>query len=91
METLKHQGRLPGWTKSDRGYIWFDLAALLDLQQEIRWETYPATRTLLVHKTGSPFGYHYVVRRNSRDSAWTLQRAWRTDAGGKFVEEYAIP
>jgi hypothetical protein len=91
LETLKHQGRLPGWNQSDRGYIWFDLAAMLDLQQEIRQETYPATRTLLVHKTGSPAGYHYVVRRNSRDSAWTLQRAWRTDAGGKFVEEYAIP
>jgi hypothetical protein len=91
LEGLKSQGRLPGWAKSDRGYVWFDLGALFELQQEIRQETYPAGRTVLVHKNSSLSNYYYTVVRASRGSAWKLQRAWRTDAGGNLVEEYPVP
>ena len=31
---------------------------------------------------------HYTVVRESNDSPWKLQKAWRTDAHGRVVEEY---
>jgi len=91
LEDLKNQGRLPGWGKNDRGYVWFDLEALFKLQQEIRQKTYPTVQTVMVHKHDSEFNWHYSVIRPAHDRAWKLQRAWRTDAAGNVVEEFSVP
>jgi len=35
--------------------------------------------------------YHYTLVQESKDSPWKLQKAWRTDADGRLIEEYAVP
>jgi hypothetical protein len=93
LEDLKHQGRLPGWAKTEAGYIWVDRnwEALDELQAEIAQAGFPATRTVSVQKKGDPVLYHYVTVKTSPEGPWQLQKAWRTDAGGKIIEEFPVP
>ena len=90
LEDLKHQGRLPGWAKAEAGYIWIDRnwEALDEMQAEVAQAGYPATRTISIQKNGDPALYHYVTVKTSPDRPWQLQKAWRTDAGGKIIEQF---
>jgi Aspartyl protease len=47
--------------------------------------------TLELLKNGDPDIYHYTLTRASRHGSWKLQKAWRTDAHDRVLEEYPTP
>jgi hypothetical protein len=85
LANLKKQNQLPGWSTNEPGEmsIW---QPNVDAP-----ETYPITLSCICTKKGDVSNYHYLVVRASKDSAWKLQKAWRTDAKERIVEEYHVP
>ncbi len=86
LRSLAEKGELPGWTKG---------------KDNLHWKTdsedspaYPASRIFTFQTSGqggAPTNTcHYSVVRESRDSPWILQRAWRSDASERIVEEYPL-
>jgi hypothetical protein len=80
LKNLKEQGQLPGWSKGDHGAA--KGATINSPSNSI---------TVEVLKNGDPSSYHYEVTRASKDSPWTLKKAWQTDQNDKTVEEYPVP
>ena len=78
LKDLKEKGQLPGWSKNDEGTA-------------NHFEVSPNSVTLDGRKEGALPIYYYKVTRTTKDSAWKLQKAWRTDQSGKMLEEYFIP
>ncbi len=77
LRTLKENGQLPGWTKTDYGTATayhVDRSPALD------------SVTIDVMKTGILSTYHYTVTRPNHGARWILRQAWRTDANGETVE-----
>jgi Aspartyl protease len=35
--------------------------------------------------------YHYLIARTFENASWKLQKAWKTDAQGRTIEEYPVP
>jgi hypothetical protein len=52
---------------------------------------YPMSRRFSLNMKSSSFKNHYIMSKESAESTWTLQKAWRTDAQGNIVKEYALP
>lgn len=81
---LKEQGQLPGYSKHDKGNITAVLPAAGT------FEKYPVSLAFVATKKNDASKYHYLVVKASRNNAWQLQRAWRTDANKHVVEEYIV-
>jgi hypothetical protein len=86
LEALKRQDQLPGWRKDDEGDSLITVDAF-----GARGETHPVVRTIHAQKKGDQTMYHYRVVQDSKDSRWTLQRAWRTDKDGQTLADDPIP
>lgn len=79
-QRLKKRGRLPGWSKDD------EIAAnTLNFTYH-----YPDSVSFEFPKKGDSSLYHFEVTRASEESAWELQKAWRTDKDDHMVEEYTV-
>jgi RNA polymerase sigma factor (sigma-70 family) len=52
--------------------------------------TYPITLTFVFGVKGER-NLHYTVRQVTDTNDWEIQKAWRTGADGKVVEEYPVP
>jgi hypothetical protein len=77
---LKRKGELPGWSKDEERR-----------DKDITFNySYPDTVTFALEKAGKADAYHYTLSRESKKSAWKLEKAWRTDTSGKTVEEYQV-
>jgi hypothetical protein len=81
---LKQEGQLPGFSKNDKGktigFLWHhNDSPYLD---SATWDNL---------KNGGSDIYHYTFTRTSKHGSWKLQKAWRTDASGKMLEEYPVP
>ena len=81
--SLEKKGQLPGWLKGETGIFRWPNGMDFDGK-------YPVSRTIDGQKHGNASGYHYIVVQSSSDSVWKLQRAWRTDANGRLIEEYSV-
>lgn len=83
---LRDGGQLPGVPAT--ATAWSPSMASFEAMATRR---YPEARVVVGRFEGDPSGstYHYAVRRTSVEAPWVLERAWRTDAGGKVVEEYS--
>ncbi len=77
--SLKKKGRLPGWSKNEKG-----------ASTAFHFH-YPDSETIDAEKEGDPAIYHYQLTRASKDSPWKLQKAWRTDQNDHIIEEYPVP
>ncbi len=77
LRNLKKKGQQPGWSKNDKGAI--------------ELEAYSNSVTFGIRKNGDSSIYHYTVSQTSKDSPWTLQRAWRTDQKGRMIQDYPVP
>ena len=83
---LLESHRLPGAENAEKG-------AMLspDSVYTPQPTNYPLTRTFNgQRKLGGPWENHYVVTKQSADTSWRLQRAWRTDTQGNTGEEYVV-
>lgn len=80
LKDLENRGLLPGWSTND------SVAADRVTFRFI----YPRTVIFDIPKKGDAFIYHYTVVRTPDNGSWKLERAWRTDAVGKFVGEYPV-
>lgn len=82
LKGLARQGRLPGWSASDQ---------LAQADRPIQFHfSYPHIVTVDDwRKKGDSSLYHYRVRRSTRDAAWKLVKAWRTDARGHLIQNYS--
>jgi hypothetical protein len=83
LKELKQEGRLPGAPKDHHGTLSCEIP--LTALQEAR---YPATGTFLLLLSGDTCTNHYTMRRASKDAAWQLDKAWRTDAHGRTILEW---
>ena len=84
LKNLKEDGKVPGWSKQDKGTI----------RETVRfsnYESYPKSATLDAQKNGDSSIYHYTVTRASEEGPWKLQKAWRTDPDDHTIEEYPVP
>jgi len=84
--SLGEKGQLPGFARGELSQTWPGMSDL-----ESCGEPYPMLRTFTCVKNGDPSAYHYIVVRESKDSSWKLQRAWRTSPDGRVLEEYPVP
>jgi hypothetical protein len=78
---LWKNGQLPGCSRRDGS----------TLADTYRFEPNPDTVTFDLRKEGDSAIYHYSLTRASKNGPWQLQKAWRTDADGRLMEEYPIP
>jgi hypothetical protein len=83
LKELKQKGRLPGAPKDHHGSLSYEVP--LAAVQEVR---YPVTGTFLLLLSGDTCTNHYTVRRASKDAAWQLEKAWRTDTHGRTILEW---
>ena len=85
MVGLEKKEELPGFSKGEHGRLSsMTHRRQLDL-------TFPAVRSFTATKQGDNSTYHYTVVRTSEESAWRVQRAWRTGFDGTVAEEYSNP
>jgi len=84
LEALAKQGLLPGWSRTDQP---------AHTTSAIQFHfSYPHVVTVDdLRKMGDPTVYHYRVSRSSRTDPWKIVKAWRTDADGNAIEDYAHP
>ncbi|OHB64015.1 MAG: hypothetical protein A2Y77_16195 [Planctomycetes bacterium RBG_13_62_9] len=78
---LMKSGRLPGWSKQDRGAF----------SKTAHFSRYPETITFTARKRDDPSIYHYEFTRASKDDPWKLHQAWRTHQDDRMIEEYPVP
>jgi hypothetical protein len=89
--TLIRKDRLPGIVRGQqRGDVSVGVGAL-ELRDEAGSAGYPAGRTFYCKQIDDESTYHYRVVREFKNSAWKLQKAWRTDPSGRVLEEYSVP
>ncbi|MGH7952935.1 MAG: hypothetical protein ACREFE_13605 [Limisphaerales bacterium] len=81
LSQLHHSGRLPG-SEDARPSVQFHI--------NLSATNYPISRTFNVRTKSGAFTIHYTVTKNSADSSWQLQKAWRTDAQNKTVKMYSV-
>ena len=90
--SLAKQGKLPGFAPGEHGVM---RAGIVDGQGNIPAAaapgSYPISRGITFSKDGDTSVYFYTVVQASNHAPWQLQKAWRTDADGKVVENYPIP
>ena len=87
LNSLDERGQLPGILKGDHE----GASVTIEMSQEVFSSAYPVSRTFYLSKKGDPALYYYLVLRTSEDSAWKLQKAWRTGSDGRVIEEYSVP
>ena len=85
LSNLKQRGELPGWLKDEHGKLYFSNSGDGVLK------THPISQSIIAIKEHGDSQYHYLVTKASKDSAWKLQRAWRTDGNEHVIEEYPLP
>lgn len=91
LKALLEQNQLPGPFKDEQPKQTSNFSLHVDLLlKESSSSAYPARRTLYGRKHDDPSTYHYTVVRQSKDSAWKLQRAWRTSPDGRLLHEYPV-
>lgn len=73
LKSLKEEGKLPGWSKTDTGGT-----ASFHFQHDPHLDSV----TVDAQKLGDSSIYHYTVNRASKGSPWQLQKAWRTGQNG---------
>ncbi len=88
LKSMAEKGELPGWSKNKDKIDW-----KTDSEDS---GTYPAARIFRIQTGGqadatSKNTYQYSVVRETQDSLWKLQRAWRSDTNGRVVEDYLTP
>ena len=81
---LKDQNQLPGYSKNDHGEA-------TDFHGNHEDSPYRDSATCNLLKNGDSSIYHYTFARTSKRGPWKLQKAWRTDASGKTLEEFPVP
>ena len=85
---LHKESRLPGDSKDEHGEL---MSENVPFSGSVPTEAvYPLVRTFYMVKTGDTFTNHYTVGRQSKDSEWILQRAWRTDSQGRTIEDWPV-
>jgi hypothetical protein len=84
LNRLWSEGRLPGVTAGEHGYMFLDSMAT-------NAEPYPLTRTVhLAQNDERKPRYHYKVVRTSELADWSLRNAWVTDARGRIRKNLPI-
>lgn len=82
---LRAAGKLPGCGKDEHGSVELATNTLKKEKAD-----YPFAWTFHATKQGSRDAFYYTVVRETPESAWQLQRAWRSN-GGKILEDYPVP
>jgi len=85
---LHKKGLLPGDSKNSHGEMVSDRFTLPSSQAKD--VDYPFSQTFHWNVLGETFTNNYTVVRTSKESAWQLQKAWRTDSAGQVVEEWPV-
>jgi len=81
---LGKENQLPGASKNEHGRT-------TDFHFNHEDSPYLDSVTWYTLKNGDASIYHYTVTRTSKHGAWKLHKAWRTDASGNVLQEYAVP
>jgi hypothetical protein len=79
---LVAKNQLPGWRHNDKPAS-ETVHFIFQIPDSITFDQ--------VQKKSDPSIYHYEVSRPAKDHPWKLERAWRTDADGRVIQEYAVP
>ena len=88
LQKLREQGQIPGWSKDEHGTL--NMVFWQGSKMTFDPETYPVSIPFTATKQNDASTYHCIVMQASKDSAWKMQRAWRTSSDGKLIAEYSI-
>lgn len=89
LKRLHDKGHLPGDSKDSHGQVTCEINPLIVLNKVVEM-TYPESRTFHIVTTGETSTNNYTLVKLSKDSAWQLQKAWRTDSKGRTTEEWQV-
>jgi len=78
---MKERGALPGWQAGGKEPLYFNHLFNTDSKSQTFW-----LRTERISWTT-----HYKLTRPTKEGAWKLQKAWRTDERGRRIETLALP
>ena len=86
LKELKNQGYLPGVPSAT------DITITTGQQpaSELKGLQHPFVSTFLVTVAEDSFTNHYTVMHPTMAAPWQLERAWRTDAEGRTIEEWQV-
>ncbi|HEY0454954.1 MAG TPA: basic secretory protein-like protein [Verrucomicrobiae bacterium] len=92
---LFEKDKLPGFARKDAkkpaGENRFTLGLEAnELLRAAESDALPATRCFYGQVNKEQTKLYYVVVRESKDSSWRLQKAWRGDGKGQIVEEFSV-
>jgi len=83
---LGHDGQLPGISRNSHGRLGLDKPPAVTPNGPYYW-----SQEFRVTTQDTPSRIcHYVLVQTYSNSDFQLQKAWRSDAGGKVLEEYPI-
>jgi hypothetical protein len=82
---LHKENRLVGDSKDNHGELTSD-----PIPTDLKEVKYPFSETFHVVMKGASYTNNYTVGRQSQNSEWQLQRAWRTDPQGRTMEEWPV-
>jgi hypothetical protein len=89
MDDLRKEDRLPGISKDEHGDETWDIPSTSDSWHSKKIK-YPFLLTYQIVLHGDSLTNHYTVMQPSKNSAWLLQRAWRTDSQGRVIKEWPV-
>jgi len=79
LASVRKKGGLPGRPP----------AGMASLDRTTDWPE--DTFECVVYPKQNPTRYHYLIAQASENEPWKFQKAWKTDAKGRTIEEYAVP
>ena len=77
---LRQEGHLPGLTTNDHGHFYCNTRPV----------SYPYSLTFYCTRPSDNFTNYYTITQITKDSAWQLERALRTDSQGQIIQEWTV-
>ena len=80
LSQLRREGRLPGDTTNDHGYV----------SISGRLSYHPYSLIMRFNKEGEASTNNYTIVQIKKDSAWQLKRAWQINSNDQIIQEWTI-
>jgi len=85
LKSLRDNDQLPGWKKGEKGHA--EMSLNINITELSAPPTYPFRYSMTLKKNSDNLVYHYTVSRETKDTAWKLEKSWCTDKGGRLIRD----
>jgi len=85
LEKMRDQGKLPGWLNGQHGEFTITWTHDENSPDADAW-----LRIFVITQKDDPTQYHCILTRAAGNGGWQLQRAWRTDAQRRLLQDWPL-